>query len=287
MSTVLESLYQTFDPARIDAWVKNLAPKLILALITFGIFYATYRFLHSVIARVARRVGLEKTAAGFLLIVVKYALLIFGAITALQQVGINVTSVFAGLGIVGLSLGFAARDTLSNVIAGLFLFWDKPFVIGDLIEASDEYGEVREITLRTTRIVTPDGKMISIPNAVLVNNKIRSYTMEPHLRLDLDVAIGVNEEIGKVRDILLSLVRNDRRFLPSPRPVVVVTNLGDYYVGLQLRVWLDEVRDHIPVRAELRESIKNALDRAGVMMPYETFEVISRGETPARQEGLP
>ncbi|MEP7273640.1 MAG: mechanosensitive ion channel family protein [Acidobacteriota bacterium] len=252
----------------------ELAPSLILALLVFVVFYLIYWVVKTIVARIAKHVGLERTVSSFLLIALKYVILIFGAITALQQVGINVTSLIAGLGIIGLSLGFAAKDTLSNIIAGVFLFWDKPFIIGDLIEVSDEYGQVHEITLRTTRIVTPDGKLVSIPNSELINSKIKSYTMYPHLRLDIDVTIGVNEDIGKARDVILGLLQSDNRLLADPAPAVLVTTLGDYFVGLQLRVWLDEVRQHVSVKAELRERIKEALDRAKISMPFETIEVI-------------
>jgi small conductance mechanosensitive channel len=274
MEKFLERLRQIFDLNRIGEEAAELAPNIILALVVFGVFYLIYRLLSVVITHVSSRVGLERTVSNFLLIAVKYTVLIFGTITALQQVGINVTSVIAGLGIIGLSLGFAAKDTLSNIIAGVFLFWDKPFVIGDLIEVSDEYGKVHEITLRTTRIVTPDGKLVSIPNSELINSKIKSYTMYPHLRLDVDVTIGVNEDIGKARDVILGLLSSDQRFLSEPAPVVLVTTLGDYFVGLQLRVWLDDARQHISVKAELRERIKVALDEAEVSMPFETIELL-------------
>ena len=276
MQKFLERLQQIFDLNRLAEWLANLVPNLILALLVLAVFYLLYRVLSAAISQIAKRVGVERTALGFVLIAVKYLILIFGTVTALNQVGINVTSVIAGLGIAGLSLGLAAKDVLANIIAGIFIFWDKPFVIGDLIEASDVYGEVREITLRTTRIVTVDGKMVSVPNSVLANNKITSYTLQPHLRLDIEVSIGVNEDIGKARDVILALLPSDQRLLTQPAPVVLVTKLGDYFVGLQLRVWLDEARQHIAVRAELRERIKEALDRATIAMPFETIEVIQR-----------
>jgi small conductance mechanosensitive channel len=197
-----------------------------------------------------------------------------GVVMALEELGIDVTTIIEGLGIVGLALGFAAKDTLSNIIAGFFLFWDKPFVIGDLIEVNDEYGEVRESTMRTTRIVTVDGKLVSIPNSVIVNSKTRSYTMTPHLRLDIDVTIGVEERIADAREVILNIVRGDERFLSEPSAEVVVIALGDYFVKIELKVWLRDPRIHIPVREELREAIKNALDKAGILMPYETIELV-------------
>src|SRR5258708_5558317 len=220
MTRILDKLTAIFDLNRAVTWTKQSLPELILALIVFLAFYVIYRVFNFVLSRVLRRVGMERTAAGFLLTITKYSILAFGAVAALEEIGINLTSILAGVGIIGLALGFAAKDTFTNAIAGFFLFWDKPFVIGDLIEVSDEYGEVRDITLRTTRIITVDGKMVSLPNSELINKKIRSYTMEPHLRLDIEATIGVNENIGRARAVILSILGNDGRFLAQPKPDV-------------------------------------------------------------------
>jgi len=284
MHKILERLQEIFNADRIANAAAHLIPRLIIALAVFLVFYLLYRVLNFLLARVTRRAGVEPTAATFLLGAVRYVVLIVGVVLALEELGLDVTTILEGLGIVGLALGFAAKDTLSNIIAGFFLFWDKPFVIGDLIEVSDEYGEVRAITMRTTRIVTVDGKLVSIPNSVIVNSKIRSYTMIPHLRLDIDVTIGVNERIDEAREVILDTVRRDERFLKEPPPEVVVITLGDYFVKIALKVWLRDPRIHIPVREELREAIKNALDKAGIIMPYETIELVKHDRDRKEQE---
>ena len=284
MHKILERLQEIFNADRIANAAAHFIPRLIIALAVFLVFYLLYRVLNFLLARVTRRAGVEPTAATFLLVAVRYVVLIVGVVMALEELGLDVTTILEGLGIVGLALGFAAKDTLSNIIAGFFLFWDKPFVIGDLIEVSDEYGEVREITMRTTRIVTVDGKLVSIPNSVIVNSKIRSYTMIPHLRLDIDVTIGVNERIAEAREVILGIVRGDERFLSDPRPEVVVIMLGDYFVKIALKVWLRDPRIHIPVREELREAIKNALDKSGIVMPYETIELVKHDRARKEQE---
>jgi len=284
MHKILERLQEIFNADRIANAAAHLIPRLIIALAVFLVFYLLYRVLNFLLARVTRRAGVEPTAATFLLVAVRYVVLIVGVVLALEELGLDVTTILEGLGIVGLALGFAAKDTLSNIIAGFFLFWDKPFVIGDLIEVSDEYGEVRAITMRTTRIVTVDGKLVSIPNSVIVNSKIRSYTMIPHLRLDIDVTIGVNERIDEAREVILDIVRRDERFLKEPPPEVVVITLGDYFVKIALKVWLRDPRIHIPVREELREAIKNALDKSGIVMPYETIELVKHDRGRKEQE---
>jgi small conductance mechanosensitive channel len=195
MQPILERLREVFSVERVSNSLVHFAPRLVIALVIFAVFYLFYRILRFVLARMTRRAKVERTAATFLLTALKYVVLIVGITMALQELGLDVTTILEGVGIIGIALGFAAKDTLSNIIAGFFLFWDKPFVIGDLIEVSDEYGEVHDISLRSTRILTVDGKLISIPNSVIVNSKVRSYTMSPHLRLDIDVTIGVNERL--------------------------------------------------------------------------------------------
>lgn len=275
MEKVIQQLEAYFNPQVIAAKVIILLQNAAIAAVILLAFYILYRVLKAVMSRVIERFALEKTIVSFLMMGLKYTIVIFAVVTTLDQIGLNITSLIAGLGIAGLALGFAAKDTLSNIVAGIFIFWDRPFYIGDLVEIENEYGEVQEITLRTTRIVTPDGIMVSIPNSNIAANKIKSYTMFPNLRLDMDVTIGVNEDIEKARREMLSIIRGDQRFMNEPAPVVLVQELGDYYTKLQLRVWLEETRKHIAVRAELRERIKNALDNAKIEMPFETIEVLN------------
>ncbi|MEZ5428291.1 MAG: mechanosensitive ion channel family protein [Pyrinomonadaceae bacterium] len=276
MERVLERLKAYFDPAVIAAKTMVILENVVIAAIILLAFYILYRILRGVLVRIITRFELEKTFVSFLFLTLKYTIFIFAAVTTLDQIGLNITSLLAGLGIAGLALGFAAKDTLSNIVAGIFIFWDRPFYIGDLVEIEGEYGEVQDITLRTTRIVTPDGRMISIPNQNIAANKITSYTMFPHLRLDVEVTIGVEEKIAGAREKILEIVRDDPRFLKTPEPVVLVQELGNYYTKLELRVWLEDTKQHINVRAELREKIKDALDAAGVEMPFETLEILNK-----------
>jgi small conductance mechanosensitive channel len=275
MDRLWEELGKYFNYDVIAAQVILISKNALKAGIILLAFYILYRILKRVILKVVEKFELEKTVVNFLFLGLKYVVLIFALVTALDQIGVNIASLVAGLGIAGIAIGFAAKDTLSNIVAGIFIFWDRPFYIGDLVEIEGEYGEVQNITLRTTRIVTPDGRLVSIPNQKIAENKIISYTMFPHLRLDIGVTIGTGEQIEPARQELLKLVRGDKRFMPDKEPVVLVKELGDYYTALELRVWLDKVRNHIPIRAELREKIFNAFTAAGIDMPFEKIEILN------------
>jgi small conductance mechanosensitive channel len=187
--------------------------------------------------------------------------------------GVDTAGLLASLGIVGITIGFAARDAFSNLISGILIFLDRPFVIGDLVEVGDNYGRVSQITLRYTRIITGDGKMLAVPNAEIINKTVTSYTNFPHLRLDVGVTVGVNERIDKVRQILFEVLQSDADYLDDPAPRVVITQLNDYNVALELQVWIKDERIHIEKRFELREKIYNALADKQIEMPFETIKL--------------
>lgn len=272
MDQALDTFRATFGPEALTQLVFQWFPGVLAAMATLVIFLLVMRATTRVLTEVFERAKLDTTAATFITTVTRFALGVVGTLTALNQLGVDTTSVLASLGVMGLTIGFAAQNTLSNVISGIFIFWDRPFVIGDLVEVDGEYGRVETITLRSTRLVTVDGKMVAIPNTIIANGKVTSYTNFPHLRIDLEVTVGVNEPIGKVREVLLGLCK-EPQFLASPPPQVVVLGLNDYNTLLELRVWLDDETNHLRERSALRERMKDALDAAGVDMPFETIQL--------------
>ena len=272
MQQALQQFKATFGPEALSALVFAWLPGLVAATLTVFIFYGLIWAITQFLDRTFTRVGLDPTAATFVRATSRFVLTVVGVLTALSQLGVDTSSVLASLGVMGLTLGFAAQNTLSNLISGLFIFWDRPFVIGDLIEVDGEYGRVETITLRSTRLVTVDGRMLAIPNAVIANAKVASYTNFPNLRLAVEVTVGVNEPIGRVRDILLGLC-DGPQYMQTPAPTVVVKALNDYNTLVELRVWIHDEKSHVAERFALRERIKDALDAAKVEMPFETIQL--------------
>jgi small conductance mechanosensitive channel len=292
MKGFIESLWmklqEIFDPKDIGAALALGLAKLILALAVFIAFYLVWLLLRLFVRPAMRRWHMDETTISFVETILKYGTIMLGAIKGLDAAGIKTSAIIASLGIAGLTIGFAARDALSNLISGILIFLDRPFVIGDLIEIEDNYGKVEKITLRSTRVVTKNGKMLAVPNTEVINKTVASYTNFPRLRLDVAVTIAVTEDIDRARQILLSLVKEDPDFLKAPAPRVVVTELNDYNVAVELQVWLDNERQHVEKRYELREKVFNVLNKAGIDMPFETIEITpldikitQRGGSPA------
>lgn len=261
-----------FDFERLGLLLGELLIKVIIAIIVLAFFYLIWRVLDGLLAARLKR-HLDKTSVAFAETLIKFGIFGVGVVVALSSAGIKTTALLGSLGVAGLTIGFALRDTLSNIISGILVFIDRPFTIDDLVEIDGNYGRVDRITLRTTRIVTNDGKMLAVPNAEIMNKTVTSYTNFPHLRLAVAVTVGVAQDLDEVRKILLSMVQQDSDYMLEPPPNVVVTQLGDYNVELELRAWLEEERDHVTKRFELREKIYKALNAAGVDMPFETIQL--------------
>lgn len=244
------------------------AGKLFVGLVVLIVFVAVYRVVRSGLRRVFGKYRIEEDAADLLLTTIRFVVLGFGLIVALDQVGFNVTGLLAGLGVAGLALGFAAKDTLANFIGGVTILWDRPFRVGDRVEIDGEFGQVKKITLRSTRIHTNQNKVVIIPNHSVANNKIINHTMQASLRLDVPFGIAYKADIRRAREVALALVEGDERIRGRPAPQVVVTDLADSSVDLALRLWLRNPHQEVPLDLEYRERIKLALDDAGIVIPF-------------------
>ena len=271
--SIVTRLQEIFNPKDLGEQIAQGLANLVIGLIVFLAFYLLLRLLVLLMRRTVKKSRMDETTYSFVETTVKYTILIIGALSALNAIGINTAAILTSLGIVGVTIGFAARDSLSNLISGIIIFLDRPFVIGDLVEIDDKYGRVSEITLRSTRVVTSDGRMLAVPNTEIINKTVASYTNFPNLRLDIPVTIAVTEDIEHARQTLLSLVDEDPEYLKSPAPRVVVQQLNDYNVAIELQAWLIDERQHVEKRSELREKVFNAFNKAGIEMPFETIQL--------------
>ncbi len=198
-----------------------------------------------------------------------YTVLAMGVFMAAGQLGINLTAALGTLGVAGIAVGFAAQDTLSNLIAGLMIFWDKPFRVGHYVTTDDGlYGRVEQITLRTTRIRTRDNTYVVIPNADVIDDPLVNHSMNGCTRIKIPVGIAYKSDIGRAREVMLGAIADLEGVLEDPAPSVVVEALADSSVNLSLRVWIDDAEQERPVLFRCLEASKIALDEAGIEIPF-------------------
>ncbi len=245
------------------------APKVIAALIVLVLAWGILRATQPMVRLALRR---AQFAEGLIHLIVdgvyRGSITIFALITALSQLGVNVSALLAGLGVAGIALGFAAQETVSNMIAGFLIFWDRPFKIGDYITTQEKYGEVREITLRTTRIRTLDNTYVVIPNRQIIGDTLINHSMYGATRVVVTIGIAYKEKIEAARAALVPVISQVEGVLQDPPPDVVARALADSSVNLEVRVWIDDPAIERPVGARIVEVSKVALDAAGIEIPF-------------------
>lgn len=196
-------------------------------------------------------------------------------ILALDVLGMNVMPFIAGAGVAGIAIGFAAKDTLSNLIAGVLLIIDRPFEIGDRIEVwsapagSATWGDVIDIGLRATKIKTTDHIIIIIPNNEIMKRDIVNYTIiSTKIRVRINIGIAYDSDIEKAKALILSVAESVSWISKAPAPKVVVRNFGESSVDLQLRVWIEDARKRMDTISLVTDKIKTAFDEHGIEIPY-------------------
>jgi small conductance mechanosensitive channel len=249
---------------RFLAWL----PSLFAALLVLVTFFVLHRVLAGVLRRLMGRTRADPAAQAIALRLTRFAVLGLGLVMAASQLGIDVASLLAGVGILGLAVGLAAQDSLSNLVAGITILWDRPFRIGDHVTVSGTFGKVQEIGLRTTRIRTVNQLDAILPNKEIINQEIINHTLNPMMRLAIPVGIAYHEDTREARKVLLAAVRGHALILEKPEPQVVVTALADSSVNLELRVWLRDPYTEREATFAMIELAKIALDEAGIEIPF-------------------
>jgi small conductance mechanosensitive channel len=201
------------------------APVIAAALLVFLIYYMLAATLTGVGGSALRHSHVSQEASELALTVGRYALLTLGATEAFRQLGFNVGGVIAGLGILGIAVGFAAQDTLANLIAGFTILWDRPLRVGDWVKIGDGMGQVRQITLRTTRIETVDSGILVIPNKDVTGSKLNNYSLRALARVRVAVEVPYSVDPDLVHSVLLGVVPDDPVISRSFAPAVAVTEL--------------------------------------------------------------
>ena len=234
--------------------------------------------LMKVIKAVMSKKSYDESLQKFLVNLVGWALKIFLIITVVGTLGVETTSFAALIAAAGLAIGMALQGSLANFAGGVLLMIFKPYKIGDLVEAQDALGVVKEIEIFTTKLVSPDNKLIIVPNGAMANWNITNYTAEGKIRVDTVIGVAYEEDIKQVKDVLLKVLTDNPKVLKNPAPSVNVMELADSSVNFAVRPF-SKPEDYWDVYFETYENCKIALDKAGIEIPYpHEVEVIKQAK---------
>ncbi|MDF1589736.1 MAG: mechanosensitive ion channel [Gammaproteobacteria bacterium] len=222
--------------------------------------------------KVMIRAELDPILVNFLSSITNAVLLLFVFIAALDQLGVDTTSLIALLGAAGLAIGLALQGSLQNFAAGVMLIVFRPFKLDDFIEAGGVVGVVEKISIFSTIMKTGDNREIIIPNGQIYSGAITNYSARDTRRIDMVFGIGYDDDMRKAKQIMVDILEAHELVLSDPAPAVAVAELADSSVNFNVRPWVNS-GDYWPVRSDLIEKIKLAFDDNGISIPYPQMDV--------------
>ena len=265
---MFDSLIKLIDVQTLVTRFIAYLPNVVSALVLLLIFWVANKASQKMLSSALIRMKIARQAQGLILRAAGVALYIFAVLTVADQLKINITSLLAGVGVMGLALSFAAQDTVGNIISGVVIIIDGPFKEGDWILIDGMHANVTEIRLRTTLLTTFDNESVVIPNKQFSQERIVNYTMTPNSRIKVPIGIAYKEDMQQARGIMLETIKGDDRILLDPAPNVIVTDLGESSVNMQLRFWTEDPLLKFNLMWEYTEKCKQAMDQAGIEIPF-------------------
>lgn len=247
-------------------------PRVVGAFVVLIIGLYVAKVIEKVSSKMMRRSKVEESLLTFVRGLLGALLKTLVVITFLGMIGVQVTSFIAILGAVGLAVGMALSGTLQNFAGGVMILLFKPFKVGDLIDAQGHLGNVKEIKIFVTVLLTPDNKTVIIPNGPLSNGDLTNYTTEGKIRVDLEMGISYSGNIKTAKAALLEVMNAHPKVLQDPAPFVGVVGLGDSSVNLAVRPY-SAPQDYWEVYFDIYEAGKLALDAAKVEIPFPQMDL--------------
>lgn len=208
----------------------------------------------------------------FILTLMKFTLQVLLFVAMASMLGAEMTTFIAIIGSAGLAVGLALQGSLSNFAGGVLILLLKPFKSGDFIEAAGHAGVVQEIQVFYTILNTTDNKRVIIPNSSLSNSSAINYTANQTRRVDFKFGVGYEDDIFKVKEVLLRIANEHPLSLRDPEPVVVLSELGESSVYFSLRVWC-KTEDYWTIHADIMDKVKVEFDNEGISIPFPRMDI--------------
>lgn len=263
-----EQLKQIIDGLGLQDFLMKVMGVIVLLFVA----WVAASWLGRLARKAMLKARLDETLTKFFSKFIRWAVLILALLACLGVFGVETTSFAAVIGAAGLAIGLAFQGTLGNFAAGIMLLMFRPFKVGDIVNVAGQTGKVDEIELFTTTIDTPDNRRIIIPNGSVFGSVIENISHHSTRRVDVAVGSDYSADLDETRDILTRVATNVSGRLDDPEPAVVLLELGGSSIDWSVRVWCNSA-DFWGVKQALTRDVKNALDQAGIGIPFPQMDV--------------
>lgn len=245
---------------------------IIAALLIFFIGKWIAKRLVNVCGKLMGRAKVDETLIIFAKNIAYAILMTFVIIAALSKIGVQTASLAAVIAAAGLAVGLALQGSLSNFAAGVMIILFRPFKVGDFIDAAGVSGTVKDVSIFTSTLTTPDNKVIIVPNGSVTSGVITNFSREAKRRVDFTFGIGYDDDIRKAKDVIRGVLEADERVHKDPAVFIGLCELADSSVNFTVRAWTNSA-DYWGVYFDTMEKVKLALDENGITIPYPQRDV--------------
>lgn len=253
-------------------WIALYGLNVLGAIIILVLGYLATKVVVRITQKVMRRAHADETLVSFGGNLLRFSLYAFVIVAALNRLGFQTASIIAMLGAAGLAIALAMQSNLANLAAGVLILIFRPFKLGDTIDTAGTLGTVENITITSTFLRQPDGKLAIMPNNKIFADKLTNISAAQKRRIDLVVGIGYDDDLLKAKKVLQEIIEGEPRVLKEPAPAVLVIELADSSVNLAVRPWV-KGSDWWATKCDLTERIKLRLDQEGISIPFPQRDV--------------
>lgn len=247
-----------------------MLPNFLMAVIVVVCFVLLAKLIRKGTRKLLRKVSDNIAISNLLGTIIYVSIISVGTFFALGILDLDktVTSLLAGVGVIGLALGFAFQNTAANFISGVMMASEFPLNVGDLVESNGHFGKVQKIGLRYTTMRSFQGQLIVIPNKDILENALTNYTVTGERRVDLECGVSYGDDLELVQKTAVKAIEEMK---VSTQPVeLVYTGFGDSSINFQLRFWLADAEhaDYLKAQSESIKVLKKAFDKEGINIPF-------------------
>ena len=242
----------------------------LLNLARAALMVAAGLLLASLLGRAAARLTRDRLPAQQAVLarrLVYYLTLSLFLVAGLHQLGFRLSVLLGAAGVLSVAVGFASQTSASNLVSGLFLIFEQPFQIGDVIQVGGTTGEVLAIDLLSVKLRTFDNIFVRLPNESLIKSEVRTLSRFPIRRADIQVGVDYASDLAAVRSALLGVADRNPLCLDEPAPLIIFQGFADSSMNLQFSVWATREK-YLELKTGIQEEIKRAFDERGIEIPF-------------------
>lgn len=256
--TTLNVVTDFVTPERITLFVR------VVLMLAIGI--PIIKFVKKILARIIKD-KLSLQAEVLIIRTVSYVLFLILAVMVLNEFGFKISALLGAAGVFGLAIGFASQTSVSNIISGIFLISEKPFMIGDVVQIGGTLGLVDSIDLLSIKLKTFDNRFVRIPNETMIKSEVINLTRYDIRRAQIVVRVAYKEDVRKVLDVLRDVAANLPEALQEPAPMIQVDGFGDSSININFGVWT-ATSNAVSMKTEMILAVKERFDKDGIEIPF-------------------